>query len=75
MAALLLGPDKSLDQRDIETMLKKYALDDQKKTAVDVKKFRNEFQKMATQRNIAVGTYKPPMKSKDNKDKWDKSSG
>lgn len=43
MAALLDGPDPSLELRDIEGMLKRYARDERNATLVDVTKFRKEF--------------------------------
>lgn len=61
MAALLLGPDRSLEQRDIEAMLKRYARDDKRETAVNVEKFRQAFRRMAKERAIPVGEYKPPL--------------
>jgi hypothetical protein len=69
MAALLLGPDKSLEQGDIEAMLKRYARDDRIETAVDVAKFRKAFAKMAKDRAIPVGEYRPPLKETSPRDR------
>ena len=60
MAALLLGPDRSLEQRDIAAMLKRYAKDAKNENEVDVVQFRREFQNLARQRAIPIGEYKAP---------------